>query len=126
MAEVYLRLIEMKLADAGCRHTADVDMRSMHELHSSLCWIRGQKSPQRLIEQPDELQSSILAAFGYKVVEGRMAPLGECLSSGSNSPGKRGRPKGVKNKERVKPNPPKRRGRPPKHLLETAAQKDDL
>jgi transposase len=126
MAEVYLRLIEMKLADAGVRHTADVVMRSMHELHSSLCWVRGQKAPQRLIEEPDDLQASILAAFGCKIAEGRMLPLGESFPAGANPPRKRGRPKGAKNKEPVGADPPKRRGRPPKHLHGTSPRKDDL
>jgi transposase len=126
MAEVYLRLIEMKLADAGLRHTAAVVMRSMHELHSSLCWVRGQKAPQRLIEEPDALQSSILAAFGYKVTEGRMLPLDECSPAGGDQPKKRGRPKGAKNKGSTKVNPPKRRGRPPKHLLRSTAPKNEL
>jgi transposase len=127
MAEVYLRLIEMKLADAGLHHTAAVVMRSMHELHSSLCWVRGQKAPQRLIEEPDALQSSILAAFGYKVTEGRMLPLDECsLPAGGNPPNKRGRPKGTKNKGSTKADPPKRRGRPPKHLLRSATPKNEL
>jgi transposase len=120
MAEVYLRLIELKLADAGCRHTADVVMRSMHEMHSSLCWVRGQKAPQRMIEEPDELQSSILAAFGYKVVEGKMLPLDACLPPKDAPPQKRGRPKGSKGKGQVKAEAPKLRGRPPKHLLGTA------
>jgi hypothetical protein len=119
MAEVYLRLIELKLAAAGCHHRAAVVMRSMHEMHSSLCWIRGQKAPQRMIEEPDKLQSSILAAFGYKVAEGRMLPLNACSSTGDEPPRKRGRPKGSKNKVDVKAAPPKRRGRPPKHLLST-------
>jgi len=126
MAEVYLRLIELKLANAGCHHTAAVVMRSMHELHSSLCWIRGQKTPRRMIEEPDELQSSILAAFGYKVVEGKMLPLRECLQDVDALPKKRGRPKGSKGKMHVMAEPPKRRGRPPKHLLSTVAQKDGL
>jgi transposase len=126
MAEVYLRLIEMKLGDAGVRLTADVVMRSMHELHSSLCWVRGQKAPLRLIEEPDDLQASILAAFGYKIIEGRMLPLGERLPANGNPPRKRGRPKGAKNKEPVGVDPPKRRGRPPKHLLGTITRKEDL
>jgi transposase len=126
MAEVYLRLIEKKLTDAGIPHTADVVMRSMHELHSSLCWVRGQKAPQRLIEEPDDLQTSILAAFGYTIAEGRMLPLDESLAASDDSPKKLGRPKGAKNKEPVGADPPKRRGRPPKHLLETIARKDEL
>jgi transposase len=122
MAEVYLRLIELKLAEAECCHTADVVMRSMHELHSSLCWVRGQKAPQRLIEEPDELQSSILAAFGYKVAEGEMLSMDDCIAPvGDTSSKKRGRPKGSKGKKDGVAKPPKRRGRPPKHLLETLA-----
>jgi transposase len=126
MAEVYLRLIEMKLADAGLRHTAAVVMRSMHELHSSLCWVRGQKAPQRLVEEPDAQQSSILAAFGYQVTEGKMLPLGECSPADGDQPQKRGRPNGAKNKEFVKASLPKRRGRPPKHLLGLTASKNEL
>ena len=117
MAEVYLRLIELKLAAAGCHHSAAVVMRSMHELHSSLCWVRGQRAPHRLIEEPDELQSSILAAFGYKVAEGRMLPLDKSLLPGAAPLQQRGRPKGAKNKVDVRAEVPKRRGRPPKHLV---------
>jgi hypothetical protein len=117
---------KMKLADAGLRHTAAVVMRSMHELHSSLCWVRGQKAPQRLIGEPDALQSSVLAAFGHKVTEGRMLPLDECSPAGGDQPKKRGRPKGAKNKGSTKVNPLKRRGRPPKHLLGSTAPKNEL
>ena len=78
-----------------------------------------------MIEEPDDLQSSILAAFGYKIAEGRMLSLDECLPSGDAPSKKRGRPKGSKGKS-VKAEPPKRRGRPPKHLLGTLAREDEL
>jgi hypothetical protein len=73
-----------------------------------------------MIEEPDALQSSILAAFGYKVAEGRMLLLDECRLAGDEAPKKRGRPKGSKNKGQAA-EAPKRRGRPPKHLLGTDA-----
>jgi transposase len=121
IAEVFLRLIEMKLADAGYHHTADVVMRSMHELHSSLCWVKGKQSPQRLIEYPNALQASILAAFGHKVAEGKLLTLdGKTPSGTSGTAKKRGRPKGSTNKPKEEPAPKKRRGRPPKYLLKKA------
>jgi transposase len=123
MAEVYLRLIEMKLAEAGHHHTAAVIMRSMHELHSSLYWVSGKQKPQRLIEEPNALQSSILAAFGHKVAEGELVPLD---ATDTEAAKKRGRPKGSKNKAKAEPIPPKRRGRPPKHLLKKANPEGEL
>jgi hypothetical protein len=123
MAEVYLRLIEIKLADAGHHHSANVIMRSMHELHSSLCWAKERQKPQRLIEEPNALQSSILAAFGHKIADGKLSPLDD---TADNAPKKRGRPKGSKNKEKIKPAPPKRRGRPPNHLRQKANPENEL
>ena len=123
MAEVYLRLIEIKLADAGYHLSADVIMRSMHELHSSLCWVSERKKPQRLIEEPNALQSSILAAFGHKIADGKLIFLD---GMGDITPKKRGRPKGSKNKEKVKPTPPKRRGRPPNHLRQKVNPENEL
>jgi transposase len=123
MAEVYLRLIEIKLADAGYHHSADVIMRSMHALHSSLCWAGDSQKPQRLIEEPNALQSSILAAFGHKVADGKLVPLDD---TGSGVPKKLGRPKGSKNKAKAEPIPPKRRGRPPKHLLRKVNPENEL
>jgi hypothetical protein len=123
MAEVYLRLVEIKLADAGQHHTADVIMRSMHELHSSLCWVSGQQKPQRLIEDPNALQSSILAVFGQKIADGKLVPLD---SMDTGAPKKRGRPKGSKNKAKAEPVSPKRRGRPPKHLLKKTTPENEL
>jgi transposase len=118
MAKVYLRLIEIKLDDAGHHHSAEAVMRSMHELHSSLCWIKGKQTPQRLIEEPDALQSSILAAFGHKVSCGKLLCLDvAAIPDTTDVPKKHGRPKGSKSKPQAEQEPRKRRGRPPKHLL---------
>jgi hypothetical protein len=95
----------------------------MHELHSSLCWAGDSQKPQRLIEEPNALQSSILAAFGHKVADGKLVPLDD---TGAGVSKKRGRPKGSKNKAKAEPIPPKRRGRPPKHLLRKANPENEL
>jgi len=126
MAEVYLRLIELKLADAGVHQTAKNVMRSMHELHSALYLVRRNNKPKRILDEPDELQASILAAFGYKITAGKMLPLSKSLPHSEKAPQKRGRPKGSKGKRQEKPDPPKRRGRPPKHLLNRAARQDEM
>jgi transposase len=120
MAEVLLRLMEMKLADAGQYHTADVIMRSMHELHSSLCWVSGLPNPQRLIDEPNALQSSILAAFGYTITDGKLVHLDGTAANAAKKPG---RPKGSKNKAKEELLPKKHRGRPPKYLLTKASSK---
>jgi hypothetical protein len=90
-------------------------------LHSSLCRVKGKQSPQRLIEDPNALQASILAAFGHKVVEGKLLTLdGKTPSWTSGTPKKRGRPKGSTNKPKEDLAPKKRLGRPPKYLLKKA------
>jgi transposase len=123
MSAAYLRLIEIKLADAGHYHSADVIMRSMHELHSSLCWSGERQEPQRLIEEPNALQSAILAAFGHKITDGRLIQVD---NTADNAPKKRGRPNGSKNKEKPKPAPPQRQGRPPNHLRRKASPENEL
>ncbi|MFX0139308.1 MAG: hypothetical protein ACFFDN_37050 [Candidatus Hodarchaeota archaeon] len=39
-------------------------------MNSSLVWIKRQKSPKRLIDEPNQIQAKILHAFGYKIVSG--------------------------------------------------------
>jgi hypothetical protein len=68
-------------------------------------------------------ESSILAAFGHKVAEGKLVPLD---ATDAEVVKKRGRPKGSKNKAKVEPVPPKHRGRPPKHQLKKANPEGEL
>ncbi len=65
-----LRLIEMRLLQAGMKITAKTAMREMHRLHSCLTWFPGKKKAQRLIEEPDKTQALILRAFGRKIANG--------------------------------------------------------
>jgi transposase len=69
-ALAYLRLIELKLEQRGLRISARTAMEQMHRLHSCLCWMGGNEKPDRVIEEPTELQAQILAAFGYQVGSG--------------------------------------------------------
>ena len=65
-----LRLIELRLRRSGLQLTAKAAMKKLHRLHSCLIWLPGKKGPERMIEQPDETQEKILAAFGWKVKGG--------------------------------------------------------
>ena len=65
-----LRLIELRLRQAGLPLTAKTAMRSLHTLHSCLMWSPGAKKPERLLEEPDETQAAILRAFGWKIERG--------------------------------------------------------
>lgn len=53
-----LRMIEIKLRRAGLMTlTAHAAMRQMRQLHSFLMWLPGQKKPERMLEEPDEVQA---------------------------------------------------------------------
>jgi transposase len=65
-----LRLIELRLRQAGLALTTKTAMRSLHSLHSCLMWSPGTRKPERLLEEPDETQTQILRAFGWKIERG--------------------------------------------------------
>jgi hypothetical protein len=54
----------------GMKLSASKIIKEMNELNSSLVWMKGQKSPHRLIDEPNQIQAKILHAFGYKIVSG--------------------------------------------------------
>jgi transposase len=66
IAQAYLRLVELKLEDAGIHMTAQRVMELMRNLHSCLCWNGEKEKALRLIEEPSPEQAKILAAFDTK------------------------------------------------------------
>lgn len=70
-----LRLVELKLRQAGLQLTAKTAMKRMHRLHSCLVWLPGRKSPERMLEEPDSIQEQILKAFGWKIESGVLQKL---------------------------------------------------
>jgi transposase len=70
IALAYLRLVELKLEDAGIHMTAQRAMDLMRNLHSCLCWNGEKEKALRMIEEPSPEQAKILAAFGYEVTRG--------------------------------------------------------
>jgi transposase len=70
----YLRILEIKLEEAGIHMTAQHCMEMMRSLHSCLCW-EGKKI-RRIIEEPSPDQAKILHAFGYEVKKGVLQKVG--------------------------------------------------
>lgn len=70
MTLTLLRLIELRLHNAGLDMTANEAMRHMRGLHSCLCFQTKKKNPQRMLEEPTEIQAKILCAFGHEVKRG--------------------------------------------------------
>jgi transposase len=70
VALAYLRLIEIRLYWVGLKISAEKAMEEMHRLHSCLVWQSGKKNPERLLEEPSEMQAQILKAFGYEIKKG--------------------------------------------------------
>ncbi|MFO7605817.1 MAG: transposase, partial [Desulfurivibrionaceae bacterium] len=70
VALTYLRRIELQLLRAGEKMSAKQVMDEMHRLHSCLVWKKGERKPERIIEEPTEKQAAILKAFGYKIDSG--------------------------------------------------------
>jgi hypothetical protein len=70
VALTYLRLIEIRLRQAGLSISASTAMENMRRLHSCLCWTASKRSAERTIEDPTQIQAHILAAFGYKAAGG--------------------------------------------------------
>ena len=66
-----LRLLEIRLHKSGLDISAATAMEQMHKLHSCLCWTAASKNaPQRIIEEPTDLQARIMEAFGFKTAGG--------------------------------------------------------
>ena len=75
VALVYLRMMEIRLAEAGLKITAKEAMDKMRTLHSCLMYHSRKRKPCRMIEQPDRIQARILKAFGLKIKSGVLQPL---------------------------------------------------
>jgi transposase len=75
VALTYLRLIEVRLHQAGLTISAAAAMGNMRRLHSCLCWTASKKSPERIIEDPTPIQAAILAVFGYQAAGGVLQKL---------------------------------------------------
>ena len=65
-----LRIIEIRLRRAGMSITAKTAMDHMQRLDSCLIWLPGKRKVMRMLEEPDEIQARIMAAFGWKAVSG--------------------------------------------------------
>jgi transposase len=70
IALCYLRLAEIRLKRANFPVSAATAMENMHRLHSCLLWSAGKGKPTRMIEEPTEIQTRILKAFGHAVAAG--------------------------------------------------------
>ncbi|ACL03002.1 transposase-like protein [Desulfatibacillum aliphaticivorans] len=70
MALTCIRLLEIRLEDAGLSITGNAAMKSMKKLHSCLCLHKGKKKPVRILENPSPLQSQIISALGYETAGG--------------------------------------------------------
>jgi transposase len=71
----YLRLMENRLRKAGVNMTAASAMKHLRSLHSCLHWTTSRDKATRVLEQPTEIQSQILSAFGYKIENGVLRQL---------------------------------------------------
>jgi len=65
-----LRIIEIRLRRAGMSITAKTAMDHMQRLDSCLIWLPRKRKAMRMLEEPDEIQARIMAAFGWKAVSG--------------------------------------------------------
>ena len=70
VALTYLRRIELRLARAGIKRSAEEVMEDMHNLHSVLFLNDGRSTPKRKLEVPTKTQAEVLTAFGYKIDSG--------------------------------------------------------
>ena len=66
----YLKIIEQRLKEAGLDLTAPAAIGHLRQLHSCLCWIKENRKPDRIIEQPSQVQARILKAFNHKISKG--------------------------------------------------------
>jgi transposase len=69
VALAYLRRLELKLAAAGIKRTAEDVIDDMRNLHSVLTLSRGPRKPVRRLETPSKTQAEVLKALGYRVDE---------------------------------------------------------
>jgi len=69
-AMALLRIIEIRLREAGVSMTAKAAMRHMNNLHSCLLWLPGKRKAMRMLEEPDEDQADIMRAFGWEIAGG--------------------------------------------------------
>jgi len=69
-AMAFLRIIELRLRDAGVHMTAKAAMRHMQNLHSCLLWLPGKRKAIRMLEEPGKEQRKIMRAFGWKIASG--------------------------------------------------------
>ena len=67
IALAYLRRLELELAAAGIKRTAEDVMDDMRHLHSVLTVNKGARKPVRRLETPSKTQAEVLKAFGYYV-----------------------------------------------------------
>jgi transposase len=70
IALTYLRFLEIRLRRAGLNITSARAIEEMQRLHSCLCWSAGKGVPDRMIEDPTDMQAKILAALGHEVKGG--------------------------------------------------------
>lgn len=66
-AMTYLRRLELKLAAAGIKRSAQEVMDDMKHLHSVLTLHKGLKNPVRRMETPTKTQFEVLTALGYRI-----------------------------------------------------------
>jgi len=62
-----LRLPELKV---GHDHSARTIMEEMQHLNCVMSWRNGATMPEVQIEEPNEVQSQVLVAFGYQLKDG--------------------------------------------------------
>ncbi len=70
--ETFTLLIELRLRKAGLDMTAKAAMQHMNSLHSCLLWLPGKRKAMRMLEDPNEDQSEIMRAFGWKIDGGAL------------------------------------------------------
>ena len=71
----YLRLLELRLTNAGLKLSAATVMQEMQALHSCLCWQADARKAVRMLEDPGETQAQILKGVGYEVSGGVLQEL---------------------------------------------------
>jgi transposase len=76
VAMTYLRLIEIKLANADVKRSAKSIMDDMQHLHSVLSLPKGSRKPIRRMENPSKTQAEVLSAFNHYINDsGVLQPL---------------------------------------------------
>ncbi|MBS3809895.1 MAG: transposase, partial [Desulfobacterales bacterium] len=69
-AMVYLRRLELRLAENGINRTAEDVMEEMRHLHSVLTLKNKDRKPARRLEPPSKTQAEVLSAFKHRVDKG--------------------------------------------------------